>query len=326
VDVDKQDFMTQARDEAKSLVVVIAGPTASGKSDLAVAVAEAFDGVVINADSMQIYRGLEVLTAQPDAALRARVPHRLYGTLSPDQHCSAGRWRALALAEIDDALAAGRLPIVVGGSGLYLKALEEGLSEIPAVPEEVRRATRERLERDGPAAFRAALIARDPAAKALHVNDRQRLLRRWEVLEASGRTLSDWQSAASPQAAPYDFLWLVLLPPRERIYADCDRRFEAMLAAGADEEVGRLLALELSPELPAMKALGLPELAALLRGEQSEQAAIAAAKTATRRYAKRQLTWIKTQVLGHKKQIVVFEEKFSERLTEKIFPIIRQEH
>ncbi|MEE8534514.1 MAG: tRNA (adenosine(37)-N6)-dimethylallyltransferase MiaA [Kiloniellales bacterium] len=279
-------------------LVIVAGPTASGKSALALAVAEAFDGVVINADSMQVYRDLAVLTGRPGPADEARVPHRLYGFLPGGEACSAGRWRDLALAEISEVHGAGRLPVVAGGTGLYLRALERGLSPIPPIPKAERAAARARHAELGAAAFHAALAARDPETAArLDPADSQRLVRAWEVLEATGRPLSDWQRAPAEGTPPYRRLRLVLAPPRPALYAACDRRFGEMMEKGALEEVRHLVALGLDPSLPIMKALGVPELTRLLAGETGREEAIAAARQATRRYAKRQLTWLRTQFL-----------------------------
>ena len=308
------------RGDRKALppVVMVTGPTAGGKSRLALDLADEFGGSVINADALQVYRELEILTARPDAAALARAPHRLYGVLPASEVCSAGRWLALALAEIEAARQADRLPIVVGGTGLYLQALERGLSAIPSIPEEVRVATRHRHRDLGGAAFHAALAARDPQAGAkLRPSDSQRLMRAWEVLEATGRSLFDWQRD-SPLPPPYRFLRLALAPPRTVLYAACDRRFLEMLEAGALAEVERLLALGLDPGLPAMKAVGVAELGAHLAGEISLEEAVARAQQATRRYAKRQYTWLGGQGAGAR----IFAAQYSESLRVEIFKII----
>lgn len=282
-------------------VVVIGGPTASGKSGLALAVAEAFGGTVINADSMQLYAELDLVTARPPTEDLARAPHRLYGVLPAAERGSAARWRGMALAEIGDAKAAGRLPVVVGGTGLYLRALMQGLSEVPPIPEAVRAAAHERLEALGGAAFRAELVARDPDSAKLNPGDTTRLTRAWEVLEATGRPLTQWQAEAE-QGAPEGlrFAVVVLDPPREDLYALCDRRFLAMMEQGALEEVRRFddlaRAAAFPPDLPAMKALGVPELRRHLHGELTLEAAIALAQQSTRRYAKRQVTWFRHQL------------------------------
>lgn len=283
----------------RRVAVIVAGPTASGKSALALALAEAFDGVVINADAMQVYAGLRVLTARPDTAALKRVPHALYGVLAPDDACSAGRWRRMALRKIDSAHRAGRLPILVGGSGLYLRALEFGLSPIPPVPTEIHKAALKRHHRLGGAAFHAALAERDPAVAArINPRDQLRLIRAWEVLEATGRSIGKWQKMSGEPGLAYRRLRLILLPPRPLLYEACDRRFEAMMAAGAPGEVRRLLDRGLDPDLPIMKAVGVRELARVQTGEWSAERAVAAAQKATRNYAKRQITWLRTQMLA----------------------------
>ncbi len=314
-------------------VVVVTGPTVSGKSGLALALARAFDGEVINADSMQVYRELAILTARPGPEALAQAPHRLYGVLSGSTPCSAGQWRDMALAAIEAARAAGRLPILVGGTGLYLRALKRGLAALPPVPEAVRQAARARLAEQGAAGLHAALAARDPVMAArLRPSDSQRLVRAWEVLQATGRSLADWQGEGAEGRAPYRFREIVLLPSRDALYAACNARFEAMMAAGALAEVEALLALGLDPRLPVMKAVGVPELAALLRGEIGEAEAVARAQQATRRYAKRQMTWLRTQgALAEGSQasknnaLVVANSQYSEQIEPEIFRFIRQE-
>jgi tRNA dimethylallyltransferase len=306
-------------------VVVIAGPTASGKSHLAIDAAEALGGVIINADSMQIYRELSILTARPGEVEQARVPHRLYGVLPGAERCSAGRWRTLAVAEIEACHAAGQFPIVVGGTGLYLRALEKGLANVPEIPAAARVAA-EALYRDlGGAAFHAALAERDPVMAArLRPSDRQRLVRAWEVLEATGRSLADWQRDDSGGSPPYRFDHIVYLPPRATLYAACDARVTAMIDAGAIDEVRALLALKLDPALPVMKALGVAALSRYLAGHQPLQDAIAAIQKQTRNYAKRQMTWLRTQLLPERPGAVIIAEQYSESLRSKIFRNIRQ--
>lgn len=279
-------------------VIVIAGPTASGKSGLAVAIARAFRGVVINADSMQIYRDLRLLTARPSEAEEALAPHRLYGVLDGAEACSAGRWRAMALAEIDAAHEAGLLPVLCGGTGLYLATLMRGIAPVPAVPASVREDAEALLRRLGNEAFHAALAARDPVmAGRLHPGNTQRLIRAWEVLEATGRSLADWQQEARVDGAAHlDFQAFTLLPPRDALYAACDGRLRRMVEAGALDEVAALVARGLDPALPVMKALGVRELAAYLAGAADLDAVIDAAQRETRRYAKRQVTWFRHQM------------------------------
>ena len=304
----------------------MAGPTASGKSGLALRLAERFAGVVINADSMQVYRELRVLTARPQPETAAKVPHRLYGVLPAAETCSAGRWREMALAEIVAAHAQGRLPMLVGGTGLYLKALVDGLVELPPVPPSRRAEARALYKRLGAAGFHAALAARDPAtARGLRPADRQRLMRAWEVLEDTGRPLAEWQSTetAGPPAH-LRFAGILLAPPRAELFAACDRRFDAMMAEGALGEAMALLALALDPQLPAMKAVGVAELARHLRGELTLAEAVALAQRATRRLAKRQLTWFRHQPLAPKVLLVeeLVDAQFSESFGERIFSFI----
>ncbi len=303
--------------------VVIGGPTASGKSALALAIACEFGGTVINADSMQVYRDLPVLTAQPSDAERAIVPHRLYGFLPVTERCSAGRWAHLARTEIDAAQTSGRLPIVVGGTGLYLKALCDGLAPVPEVPARVRDAARRRLAEIGKPAFHAELARRDPGMAArVRPGDSQRMLRAWEVMAATGRSLADWQAqAVRPRSdAATRFVKLALAPERGRLYAACDARFLAMIERGAVDEARRLASHFDGSGLPGFKALGLRELIGHIRGEASLDAAITAGQQATRRYAKRQMTWFRHQ-FGQALQISrdgAPSEQFSESLLAEI--------
>lgn len=275
-------------------VLVIGGPTASGKSAHALAVAEAQNGVIINADSMQMYAVLPILTAQPSAADRARVPHRLYGVLPPSAIGSVARWRALAVAEIHAAHAAGQVPVVVGGTGMYLKALIDGLAPVPAIPPEIRQAAQAQYDAHGGIAFRDALLARDPGVARWPAGDRYRLIRAWEVLEATGRSLTDWHAAPHERPpADWSFHITVLSPSRDALYAHCNARFHAMITAGALEDVRRFAALSPEPQWPVTRALGVAELSQYLAGRMSLEDAIAAAQQATRRYAKRQITWFR---------------------------------
>lgn len=316
-----------ARDKTQDRpVVLVAGPTASGKSALALDLTEALDGVVINADSMQVYRDLSVVTARPRAEDLARAPHRLYGVVDGAERCSAARWRAMAITEIDAAHRDGRLPIVAGGTGLYLRALTEGFSDIPDVPDAIHATAVARHAELGGEAFHAALAERDPEMAArLNPGDSQRLVRAWEVLEATGRSLAEWQ--AGPVSGPppgYRFLTIVLLPPRETLYAACDRRFAAMMESGAVEEVQALLARALDPRLPVMKVLGVPEIARFLDGETDRDTAIGQAQQATRRYAKRQMTWIRNQILAPSPENThTISAQYSKSLLPKTLSIVR---
>lgn len=309
-------------------VLIVAGPTASGKSGLALALAERLAGVVVNADSMQVYRELRILTARPPQVTAAKVPHRLYGVVPAAEACSAGRWREMALTEIAAAHAKGRLPILVGGTGLYLKALVDGLVELPPVPSRLRAEARSLYDRLGAAGFYAALIARDPAtARRLRPADRQRLTRAWEVLESTGRPLAEWQTSATGGPPGHlRFAAILLAPPRAELLAACDLRFDAMMAEGALAEVKALLALGLDPQLPAMKAVGVAELARYLRGELALAEAVALAQRATRQLAKRQRTWFRHQPLAP--AVFVADDplgaQFSERFKERVFSFIDQ--
>lgn len=303
---------------------MIGGPTASGKSALALAVAEAFDGVVVNADSMQLYRELEILTARPSADDMARAPHRLYGVMPASEPCSAGRWRALALEEIAAAAEAGRLPILVGGTGMYLKALMEGLAPVPEIPEAARAAAIALHERLGPEKFHAELGRLDPVMAArLRQSDPQRLIRAYEVVAATGRSLADWQESPAEDSDPEAALSLrygvlVLDPPRAELYAACDRRFAHMVEMGVVEEVRSLDALGLDSALPAMKAVGVPELRRYLHGHVTLDAALTLARQSTRRYAKRQVTWFRHQMPGAHR----IPTQYSESLKGQIFSFI----
>ena len=278
-------------------VVILYGPTASGKSGLATQLAERLDGVVINADSLQVYAELEVLTARPPAEAMARAPHRLYGVLPASEPSSAAWWREQALAEVERARQAGLLPIVTGGTGLYIKALVEGLSPLPGTDREARARATALYEAIGGDAFRASLAERDPRLAArLAPGDRQRLIRAWEVAESTGVPLSEWQDRPRDPGHDLRFRLLGLIPSRAELYAHIDRRFTEMLERGALDEARAFDALGLPASLPANKALGLPELRRHLKGEIGLEAAAALARQATRNYAKRQLTWFRHQL------------------------------
>jgi tRNA dimethylallyltransferase len=277
---------------------LIAGPTASGKTALALALAERLGGEIVNADALQVYRDLRVLSARPSPEEAARAPHHLFGVADAADGWSVGRWLAAAGPVLQGIAARGRPAIVVGGTGLYFRALTQGLPQLPAAPAEVRQAMHQRFEQLGEAAFRGGLRAVDPAAEArISPGDRQRLTRAMEVHAATGRALSDWQDEDAPALARA-FRSVVLEPPREELYARCDARFRAMVDAGALDEVGALLARNLDPALPAMKAVGVRELGAHLAGEVDLQEAVALGQQQTRRYAKRQLTWLRNQTPG----------------------------
>ena len=279
--------------------ILIAGPTASGKSALALAIAERAGGVVINADSMQVYRDLRILTARPEPEDEARAPHRLYGHVPAGESYSVARWLDDAGREIALAQAAGARPIVVGGTGLYFKALTEGLSPVPSIPEAIRAYWRDMLAREGVAEAYRQLEARDPGMAArLKPSDGQRIVRALEVHEATGRSLADWQSQPGvPVVAEADAVRLVIEMPREVLFARCDRRFDLMMSMGALDEVRELAAQSLDSRLPAMRALGVPSLIEHLAGRIDLETAIAAAKQQTRRYVRRQQTWLKRHMI-----------------------------
>ena len=303
--------------------VLIAGPTASGKSQAAMAVAEAVGGVVVNADSMQVYRELRLLSARPGPEDEARVPHLLFGHVPACDAYSTGRWLEDVSAAVKGIEQEGRVPVIVGGTGLYFRALQEGLADIPQTPDKVRRAWRQRLEEVGPERLHAELAACDPAlAGRLEPGDGQRIVRGLEVLEATGRRLSDWQ-AQSDTGAVYseaDTVRMVIEPVREELYERCDARFDRMIELGALDEVCGLLELGLDADLPVMKALGVRQLAAHLNGDCDLATAISDAKTWTRRYAKRQLTWLRRNMISWN----LVDVKDSETNMAYIFAILRE--
>lgn len=273
--------------------VLIAGPTASGKSALAVALARALGGTVINADSQQVYGAWRVLTARPTAEEMAGPPHRLYGHVALDAPYSVGHW----LAEVAPLLSE-RWPIITGGTGLYFKALTEGLAPIPEIAPAIRAAGEAELGQLGLAAFGAALTRRDPATAAtLDMANPRRVLRAWEVLEATGTGLAGWKARTLDPLMPLDnCIAVALTPNRDDLYTRCDARFDAMLEAGALDEARAVMAMDLPSGTPGLKAVGAPELMAHLRGEMTLARAADRAKTETRRYTKRQLTWIRNQM------------------------------
>ena len=278
--------------------MLIAGPTASGKSALALELAQKVGGVVINADSMQVYRDLRIITARPSRQEEALVPHRLYGHVDASVNFSAGAWVADAEKMLSEARAQNRVPIFVGGSGLYFKALTRGLSAVPPIPLEIREGVRARLQRDGVEALHAELARRDPAsAQRLKPRDRTRIARALEVVESTRHSLIDWHREGLPPLLPQgQFRALFLEPEREALYARIDARFDAMLKAGALQEVAALAARKLDSLLPAMKAHGVPALIRHVRGELTLDEAAAIGRADTRHYAKRQFTWFRHQL------------------------------
>jgi tRNA dimethylallyltransferase len=279
-------------------IVIVAGPTASGKSALALRLADDIDGTIINADSMQVYSGVEIITSQPDADARERKPHRLYGVLDPADPCSTARWRDLARAEIARTEEAGRVPILVGGTGLYLRTLTSGIADLPPIAEEARSTARRRHADLGGAAFRLELATLDrESAERLHPSDTQRLIRAYEVAVGTGTPLPEWQRRAHADGAASGFaaFTIVLDPPRDGLRGAIATRLRAMVKAGAIDEVRALIARGLPADRPAMKALGVREFGAHVAGESTLDEAIAATAVATAQYAKRQATWFRHQ-------------------------------
>lgn len=281
---------------SQAFVTLIAGPTASGKSRLALEMARDTGATIINADSQQLYADLRILSARPSVKDETDLPHRLYGVADAADAWSVGRWSRAVMETLAALRAEGRPALVVGGTGLYFKALTQGLAKIPAVPVEIRDAVQAEFDAEGEALFRRRLAEIDPAAvAAVFPGDRQRLVRAAAVHRATGRSLSVWKADTRPLLEPGDWRGLVIEPPRQRLYAACDDRVEIMMTSGALDEVRALIARGLDPNLPAMKAVGVRELAAHLAGDLSLDAAVAALKQATRNYAKRQLTWFRNQ-------------------------------
>ncbi len=285
-----------AASEPRPQTLLIAGPTAGGKSALALRLAQETGAEILNADALQIYADLRVLTARPSPEDEMLATHHLYGVADAADGWSVGQWLRAALAKLDEIAARGAPAIVVGGTGLYFRALTEGLAETPEVAPQIRAEVAALYDRLGEAEFRTALAARDPEAAArIGPADRQRLARAYEVFEATGRSLTAWQADTRPALPPGHWRGLLVEPPREAVYAACDARVLAMVDQGALDEVRHLMDRGLAPDLPAMKAVGLRELASHLTGERPLDQAIALAQQETRRYAKRQMTWFRNQ-------------------------------
>lgn len=277
--------------------LLIMGPTASGKSALALAVAERIGGEIVNADSMQVYRDFRALTARPTMEEEAQAPHHLYGHIDAAERYSTGRWLADALAAIAEIRARDRTPILVGGTGLYFKALTLGLADMPNIDPDVRAALQDRVERDGAPALHADLARLDPhTAARLEPNDAPRIIRALEVIETTGESITAFQANTKPALAPDEWRGVALTPEREALYVNINGRFETMLEQGALDEVRAFAARDLDPTLPAVKAHGAPALSAHLRGELTLAQATEIGQRDTRRYAKRQFTWIANQM------------------------------
>jgi len=282
----------------RAAAILIAGPTASGKSALALALAEKLGGTIVNADSMQVYRDLHVITARPSSAEEARVPHRLYGHVDAAVNYSTGQWLRDVTVALDELKSEGRVPILVGGTGLYFKALTSGLAAVPPIPAEIRNQVRGRLASEGAAALHTELTKLDPlTAQRLKVNDRSRISRALEVVLATERSLTDWHRVGLPALIdPHNAAKIFLTCERKALVARIETRFAVMLTAGALDEVRALERRQLDPLLPAMKAHGVPWLIRHLNGEITLDEAAAGAVMDTRRYAKRQVTWFRNQM------------------------------
>jgi tRNA dimethylallyltransferase len=283
----------------KQQVILIAGPTASGKSLAAARIAAQRGGVVVNADAMQVYRDLSIITARPGAEELALAPHHLFGHVDGGERYSVGRWLRDVAPVLKAASARAQLVVIAGGTGLYFKALCEGLSEMPEVPAQIVRRWRAALKEDGPWALHAVLMARDAeVADTIEPGDGQRIVRALAIHDATGKSIRQWQEQAMPPLVPAGSIVAraALMPPREALYDRIEQRFDTMIGQGALDEVSALIARNLDPDLSVMKAIGVPELAAHLAGEMTIAEAIEKAKTASRRYAKRQMTWIRGQM------------------------------
>ncbi|WP_234906189.1 tRNA (adenosine(37)-N6)-dimethylallyltransferase MiaA [Rhizobium rhizogenes] len=278
--------------------ILITGPTASGKSALAVELARAHDGVVINADSMQVYDTLRLLTARPSEEDMEGIPHHLYGHVPAGQAYSTGVWLREATELVARLRGERKLPVFVGGTGLYFKALTGGLSDMPAIPLEIRNRLRARLLAEGAEILHRELADRDaPVAESLNPQDGQRIVRALEVIEATGQSIAAYQGRTGPVVIDPDRAQkIVVLPERTLLHQRINGRFETMLAMGAEEEVRALLALDLPAEMPVMKAIGVSQIAAMLRGEMTRDEVLETASAATRQYAKRQMTWFRNQM------------------------------
>ena len=303
----------------------IAGPTAGGKSAFALKAAREYNGVIINADSMQVYRDLNVISACPSEQEEQQAPHRLYRFLDGAETCSAAFWAERAMQEVDAVWSDGKLPILVGGTGMYFKVLLDGIAKVPEIPDEVRQEVRRQCAEDGSAALHAELLQTDPEiAKRLAPGDSQRISRAIEVERATGTPLSEWQKETEPgpmQAHDENgsVQKFILLPDREVLYDRCNKRFDLMLEQGGLAEIGTLLERRLPSELPVMRALGVPSLISYLEGNMTLEQASEDAKMQTRRFAKRQLTWFRNQFSHWNTLDAQYSESYFDNLVAKLF-------
>ncbi len=308
--------------EIKKPAVLIAGPTAGGKSSIGMFLARKWNGVIVNADSMQVYRQMRILTARPGKADETEIAHRLYGHVSAAEAYSAGKWLDDVKGVLSEIWQAGQLPIIVGGTGLYFKMLLEGVAPVPDIDPDTRAYWRTKAEADGPEVLHKILSMRDPVmAGRLQSTDPQRLVRALEVLDGTGRSLAAWQNLepTPPILQEAETMRFVLAPPREVLYGRIEARFDAMLEMGALDEAREVKALGLAPNLPAMKALGLKPLILHLEGELALEKAVEDSKTASRRYAKRQMTWLRGNMISWRWVV----EQDMESQMEKIFSFIQ---
>ena len=311
--------ITDHKERDKPPVLVIAGPTASGKSALGLKLADALGGEIVNADSMQIYQDLPILTAMPDAEDQAQVPHHGYGVLDGAERCSVARWLDLTRDIVGDIHARGKIPILIGGTGMYLRAAMDGISPIPEIEPQYRDQASAQYDDMGGAAFRQALAEKDPVLAArLNDGDRQRLIRGMEVVLGTGTPLSQWQDIPLQGQLKADFTTVTIMPPRHELYDAINRRYPLMLANGGIDEAQQLMARGLDPSLPLMKAVGLPPVLAYLRGEIDAEAMVTEACQDSRRYAKRQITWFNNQMQANFCEDSSYFEQFSESFIKKI--------
>ncbi len=279
-------------------VIVIGGPTASGKSGLAIDLAQEQDGIIINADASQVYQGISIISAAPTLADKNKAEHRLYEYLDAGINSNVFNWLGSAVAEILDVWHKGKTPIVVGGSGLYIENLVKGTTPIPEVKPEIRQIVTDFVNQNGIQSLYDKLLSEDPAAAAmLHSNDSTRVRRAYEIFLSSGKSIAEWYEQPMLQKLPEaEFLIINILPPKAALDDRCNTRFRKMISDGAIEEVRALVARNLSSDLPAMRAKGVPELASYIKNDISEEEAIALSQLHTRQYAKRQLTWFRNKL------------------------------